>query len=671
MRTHPPVRRLVVLAMAVAATAAAPAQTRRPMSIVDTIDMPIAIDPQVSPDGRRVAFVQLKADWKANRLMPHLYAMGIDGDDLHQITFDERGETSPRWSPDGRTLAFSARREGDQVPQIYLLPLEGGEARRLTTHPTPPGSLAWAPDGQSIWFLAAEAPSADERARTAAQDDVYYLDEDWKHRRLWKVDLGGTTTQVLTGDFTVAEFAFSADGAKVVHVRAPSPRPDDAPRQDVWVMNADGSGERRVTDNGVAETGAQLSPDGTRVLFLAEASARLEPYHNARLFVAAASGGPATALQPDAAWEVEAAAWRPDGRTIAYVANLGVHSQLFEVPAAGGAARALTSGDHALGNWRSGAFGDVFVRSEAARAEIWRRAPGPDGALQQLTRLHDYVSRDFLLGRQEKVSWKGRDGVTIEGVLTYPTDYQPGTRYPLVVHTHGGPAQSDKFGAANNPFYYLHAMAGRGYLVLRPNYRGSTGYGDAFMRDVLNGYFNEQQHDVMAGIDHLVQAGLADPSRLAAMGWSAGGHLTNKLVTMTDRFKAAISGAGVGNWASLYAQSDTRTARDLWLGGNPWQRDAPIARLWAASPASEGWKVKTPLLILVGERDARVPMWQSVEMYRAVTYNGGTARLLIAPRAPHSFAELRHVLAQANAGLEWIERYALGRSYTWEAVPGK
>jgi dipeptidyl aminopeptidase/acylaminoacyl peptidase len=215
----------------------------------------------------------------------------------------------------------------------------------------------------------------------------------------------------------------------------------------------------------------------------------------------------------------------------------------------------------------------------------------------------------------------------------------------------------------------VQVLAARGYAVFRPNHRGSTGYGDAFLRDMVGHYFNEAHHDVLLGVDHLIAIGLADPDRLIKMGWSAGGHMTNKIITVTDRFKAASSGAGAGNWVSMYAQSDMRRNRTPWFGGTPWQKDAPIDLYWAQSPLKDVANVTTPTLFIVGEADPRVPPPQSVEMYRGVKAAGVPTKLYLAPREAHNWMELRHRLFKMNVELEWFEEHALGREYMWERAP--
>jgi dipeptidyl aminopeptidase/acylaminoacyl peptidase len=215
----------------------------------------------------------------------------------------------------------------------------------------------------------------------------------------------------------------------------------------------------------------------------------------------------------------------------------------------------------------------------------------------------------------------------------------------------------------------VQVLTARGWAVFKPNYRGSTGYGDDFLRDMVGHYYNQAHKDVMTGVDFLIDEGIADGDHMVKMGWSGGGHMTNKIITYTDRFKAASSGAGAVNWISMYGQSDVRIYRTPWFGGTPWQRDAPIDVYWDNSPLKDIWKVKTPTLVLVGENDVRVPPPQSVELYRALKTNGVPTRLYIAPREPHGWGELRHELFKVNVELEWFEKYALDREYAWEKAP--
>jgi dipeptidyl aminopeptidase/acylaminoacyl peptidase len=349
---------------------------------------------------------------------------------------------------------------------------------------------------------------------------------------------------------------------------------------------------------------------------------------------------------------------------------------LFQIDVAARSAKQLTDGRHFIpvlaGGWQIvPSTGTVIViRDEPARwGDVWT-LPLTGGAPTQITHVYDPLERDFILPRQEKVEWKGADGETIEGVLMYPVGYQAGTRYPLVVQMHGGPFESDHFGGGSGQLLnYFPVLAAKGYAVLRPNYRGSTGYGDAFYRDPVGNYFRNMHTDVMTGVDALIKQGIADPDRLACMGWSAGGTLVNKLVTMTDRFKAASSGAGIANWISLFAQSEIRSYRIPWFGGTPWQKNAPIDLLWSTSPLKDVANVKTPTLFFSGEFDTRVGLPQSVEMYRALKSNHVPTHLYVGPGEGHQWGGLRHQIDKANRELEWFEKYVNHRPYVAEKAP--
>lgn len=647
------------------------AQTARPMGIVDLLNIPRVADPEISPDGRLILYTRGDADWKANRRITHVWRAAVDGGAPVQLTSGAEGEASPRWAPDGRTIAFTAKRGDDEAAQIYLLPIDGGEARRLTSHASAVSEISWASDGGSIYFVAPEPKSDEEKARERAKDDVYAYDESYKQTHLWKVAVASKAeTRITGGDFSVTSYALSDDGSRIVYHRTPTPLLGAAADGEVWVAHADGSAAVRLTDNHVPESDARLSPDNARVLFIAQANANFDTYYNGRLFVVPATGGPARPVAGESEpLDVDRAVWSHDGRTIYFLANLGVHEEMFSVPADGGKPKQMTSGKHNIGGWSMAADRFAMTISDSTNGgDVWTMRAS-DAAPARVTRVFDYLTREFKLGRQEAIQWKGADGATVEGVLTYPIDYAAGQRYPLAVMTHGGPQAADKYGIGSTT-YEIQVLAGMGYAILQPNYRGSTGYGDAFLRDMVGHYFQNAHLDVMTGVDEVVRRGIADPDRLVKMGWSGGGHMTNKIITVTDRFKAAASGAGAANWTSMYAQSDLRYPRTPWFGGTPWQKHAPIDVYWNNSPLKDVASVKTPTIFFVGERDPRVPMPQSVEMYRALASNGVATHLYVAPREPHGWAELRHQLFKVNTEIAWFERYATKRPFTPEKAPG-
>jgi dipeptidyl aminopeptidase/acylaminoacyl peptidase len=662
---------VLAVAVVIGSTVAVRTQSPRPMGIVDLLNVPQLRDPQLSPDGREILYTRTDADWKQGKRISHIWRAAISGGQPVQLTNGSDGETTPRWSPDGKTVAFTAKRGDNEFAQIYVLPVDGGEARPLTTHASAVSDISWAPDGSALYFTAPEAKSADEKAREKAKDDVYGYDENYKETHIWKLVVATKTeTRITSGDFSVTAYELSDDGRKMAFHRAPTPLLGSGDESEVWIANADGSSAVQLTKNTVQENGARVSPNDSQVLFISAANARFETYYNGRLFLVPATGGsPRVLVGEDEPYDVDRAVWSKDGESIYFLANLGVHEELFTVPAdGGGKPRQLTDGKHNIGAMSEAGDRIAFILGDSTSGgEVWTMRAG-DTAPTRVTHVLDYLARDFELGRQEAIQWTGTDGTTVEGVLTYPIDYQPGQKYPLAVMTHGGPQATDKYSIGSTT-YEIQVLAGKGYASLQPNYRGSTGYGDRFLRDMVGHYFQNAHLDVMSGVDELIHRGIADPDKMVKMGWSGGGHMTNKIITFTDRFKAAASGAGAANWISMYAQSDIRAFRTPWFGGTPWQKNAPIDAYWNNSPLKDAANVKTPTIFFVGEKDPRVPMPQSIEMYRALKSNGVATHLYIAPREPHVWGELRHQLFKLNTEIEWFEKYATRRPFTPENAP--
>jgi dipeptidyl aminopeptidase/acylaminoacyl peptidase len=648
----------------------AQAQNRRPFTLVGLAELSRLFAPQLSPDGKTLAYFVSTTDWKANRLVFHLVRQPAAGGAPQQLTFSDGGDQPVvRWSPDGKTLLFG------RAGQFMLMPADGGEARALTSHSTSVASPTWSPDGTLVYFTASDPRTSEERERDRLRDDVYAFDENFKLRQLWKIVVStGAETQITTGQLTVNEYRLSQDGRRIAVQRAPTPYDDDAHRGELWVMDASGENARAVTSNAIEERFIDISPDNSQLLFVAETNERFEPYYPPTIFVVPATGGTPRAILSDFRYAIDQALWAPDGRSIIASVNMGVHSELFEIDARSGRTRQLTDGAHFVPlGWSvaRGAGTIVFQLDEPTRfGDVWTLPLAASSAPTRVTGLFDELERDVALPRQEKVEWKGADGASIEGILFYPIGYEPGRRYPLVVQLHAGPMESDKFGAGPGLLLnYFPVLTAKGYAVLRPNYRGSAGYGAAFLRDVNNGYFHNMATDVLAGVDQLVKTGVVDPDRLIVMGVSAGGTLTQKLVTMTDRFKAASASAGVANWTSLWGQTDNTAFRITYFGGTPWQKNAPIDQFWANSPLKDVANVKTPTLLFAGENDVRVPLAQALEMFRALKSHNVPTHLYVGPREGHQWTDPRHLVFKANAELEWFSKYVGGGAYVWEKAP--
>ena len=667
-------RLFLVISFGLLTAALAIAQGKRPMTIVELIDVPSVGSPRLSPDGGQILYTRTDTDWEENGRTTHIWRIDADGSGEVQLTNGEDGESSPRWSPDGTRVAFLAKRGENEHTQIYVMRNRGGEASPLTSHDSSVQSFQFSPDGRHVFFVAPDPKSAEEKKKDKLQDDVFAFDEDYKQRHLFRVAADGDGSQqgerLTEGDYSVIGFRLSDDGMRIAHHRSISPLVDNRDEGEVWLMDADGGNALQLTDNTVSEFGAQLSPDGAHVMFLSDSSADFETYFNDNIFVLPAAGGAHRVLYEDMPHEVNSARWAPDG-SIYFTANTGVRTELFHGALDDDAPKALTAGDHSLTGWNfSAAAGKhVFGISNRENNGDLHLLPADGGDPVKVTSVFDYLAETFELPVQEAIRWTGDDGAEVEGLLYYPLDYQEGERYPLVVQTHGGPAASDKFGFGRWSSY-VQVLTARGWAVFKPNYRGSTGYGDEVLRDMVGHYYRQSHLDVMTGVDHLIELGIVDGDRMAKMGWSGGGHMTNKIITHTDRFKAAASGAGAVNWISMYGTSDVRIYRTPWFGGTPWQEDAPIDIYWGHSPLKDIYKVTTPTIVLVGENDVRVPPEQSVELYRALKSNGVETHLYIAPREPHGWRELRHELFKVNVEIDWFERHVRGIEYEWETAPG-
>ncbi len=312
-------------------------QARRAMTLVDLLEVPRLSDPQLSPDGRQVLYELAVADWEANRAISHIWRADADRGNSVQLTQGDDGETNPRWSPDGDRVAFIARRGAADTTQIHVLSNQGGEARQLTDHPTAVSSITWSSDGSVIYFLAFDEKSAEQQAREAEKNDVYAFEESFQQQHLWTVTVTtGVTTRVTEGDYSILAYDLSRDGTRIAVHRGPSPVLEHRDASEVWVMGADGSDPRRLTTNNVPELGAQVSPDGSQVLFLAHANERFEKYYNSNVFLVPSGGGSARTLAPNLTYEFSDAAWSVDGGAVFAVVNMGVHSELFRLHVATG-----------------------------------------------------------------------------------------------------------------------------------------------------------------------------------------------------------------------------------------------------------------------------------------------------------------------------------------------
>lgn len=664
-----------ISALAWSQTSAPASPAPRPMTPVDMVELPRFGDVQVSADGRYLSFTLSRTDWAENDIHRDFNLLDLStGLPIALALDDEVLEDLDdiNWRPDGSGFLYLfEEEEEDDGPttyaQVYSYDLTNQTNEQLTRQETDVLSITLNPNGQEFYFTQREARDA---------RDQHLRDEDWviapydeaSNRELWRFDLdAGTASPLIRGEYSVRRVTVSRDGRQIVHMRAPDQSLDGLHAGDIWALDLETKSAHRLTQNAYSEAEPQLSPDGSALSYIATVGPNAAPYYEDKVFLERGDGSVPERLQSGIGFEANDHVWSGDGTRIYMTANVGLETRLFAYDVIDEALTPLTPPARSVKSWTYAPEADLHVLrledgegpGELQTLELVDRTP----VLTAVTSVYaDWPSR-YVLPRQTGYSYTARDGTAIEGLLVYPVGYEPGTAYPTVTIIHGGPRSASQFGSWNVS-RYLPVLAGKGYVVFLPNHRGGTGYGDAFMRDMFDGYFQNAQLDVIDGIDALIADGIADADRLVVQGWSAGGHMVNRLITETDRFAAASSGAGASDWLSMHGESDVRHQRSFVFGGMPWERDAPYDQYEADSPLRQAWRVTTPTLFWSGEEDVRVPPTQSIMMHHAVKAAGAPTEFYQADGEPHNFRDPRNQLFKINRELEWYAEHVTDEAFS-------
>jgi len=647
-----------------------------------------ASDPHVSPDGRAVAFCVAPLSQEGEHPTGTIMRAPADGAaPPRPFTTGPGLDNAPRWSPDGAWLAFIADRHERGKPALYLMPADGGEAERLVTERGEASDPRWSPDGARLSFLLKEIDSEDEEKRKKeGRDDAIVVDDD-KYTRLWLVDVAArAVTRLSPDDVNVWAHAWSPTGAdgtdggdRIALVHTPTPHVNDyyggstlstlaVDRVSNGVRSDDAKDNRLHVSVGPLTTvcrvegGAESlcwSPDGARLALVAPALQRRFTSSATAPLVVAASGGALQALAQDHPAEFSHVAWLSDD-ALAAVGVEGLHGVYYRVTLDGAVSPLLPDGQPETCSPRDVALGPdratlaVVQATTTSPGDVWVARPGE--SLTRLTTLNPDLE-GLAWGEVEQVSWHAPDGLEVQGLLVKPTGYEPGLRYPTVVHVHGGPAWQWSEGFYATWHDWDQFLAARGYAVLLPNPRGSTGRGTSYVGANYDDVGGGEWQDVLAGAHYAIGRGIADPDRLGIGGWSWGGYLTAWAVTQTDIFKGAVMGAGLSNLLSDHGQNDIPDANRLYFRSLPYHDPAAY---WDPSPIKHVARVKTPTLILHGEKDDRVTPAQGQEFYRALKTLGVPTQFVLYPREPHGFTERAHQLDVIKRVLDWFEKYVKG-----------
>ena len=638
--------------------------------------------PAWSPDGRAFAFLSNREAPENAPTRNQVYLMRPDGGEARRITDAKDGVQDFAFSRDGKWLVYRGGRAGEE--QLYRLTVKGIESavpEQITRQVAGVGTWAWAPDSAAIYFAAPDSLDADEKARREKKFTVNIRNMETPLSSLWVVKIDAAGAKRLTEDATlsVANFTISPDGKWVGFTGQSANRYERGITQasiyaDVYLLDTAGGQIERLTRNHeVAEARLSFSPDSRWIAFSAPDDLEKYSMTNARVYLRAAAdrGKPFRKLGTAFDGDVTVGFWSNDGGTIYFNEGLRATNQLFALDVKRDAVTQITSGKASLSVNRDDDSGVLTINySDGTTPSTLFTVAGIDqiasrAAWIQLTDANPQV-RTFALGEQEEITWRSKDGSTVGGVLVKPVGFTPGTRYPLIVAIHGGPESADVLGF--NGGYNSQVYAGAGYVVLRPNYRGSTNYGYRHKTVIVGNYFAPGYEDIMSGVDALIAQGIADPARMGALGWSAGGHWSNWILVTTDRFKAISSGAGTSNWISMYAQSDVQRNRQYYLGDKLPYDD--FDAYWIQSPLKYIKNAKTPTMIHVVEGDPRVPSPQSIELHMALKQLGVPTELFMYPGSTHGIPDARNQLVKAVSEMAWMDYYVRGsgKKFSWRDV---
>jgi len=612
-----------------------------------------------------------------------LYMMRPDGGEARKFTDAKDGVADFRFSPDGRWLVFRAGKSGEQ--QLWRTPVDGipgAEAEQLTRGQAGVGRWEWAPDGRRIWFVRDDTVFTDEKTRRDKRFTVDVKNAVTPLASLWALDLDpATETRVAAaGDYSVSQFEISPDGKWVGFSGSSAERyerniTEERLYADLYLLEvATGDIERLTQNDEVGEGGLSFSPDSRWIAFSAPDDMTRYTMTENRVYLreTGARGQPFRKLGSSYDGSLSVDFWSEDGKTIFFNDGIKVTNQLFALDVANDRVRQVTQERGVVRVGRDDDTGALLIDySDPRTPPTVFTVPGLDRVADrrawiQLVDANPEV-KNLALGEEVEVNWTSTDGKTVGGVLVYPVGYQPGTRYPLIVAIHGGPASADVLGF--NGGYGAQVYAGAGYAVLKPNYRGSTNYGNAHRTDIVGDYFTLGFDDIMTGVDHLIAEGIVDGDRMGVLGWSAGGHWSNWILTHTDRFKAISSGAGTMNWISMYAQSDVQRNRQFYVGDG-FLYDDNFDVYFDQSPLKYVKNARTPTMIHVVEGDPRVPSPQSVELHMALKKLGVDTELFMYPGRSHGIPDPRNRLVKSVAEMAWMDHYVrgMGEKFQWRQV---
>ncbi len=619
----------------------------------------------VSADGSRVAYVVREPlmEGEKSEYLSHIWMASSDGRRNAQFTRGESSASNPVFSPNGRWLAFTTARSGEN--QIWVIPLDGGEARQVTDAKAGVGQFRWSPDGDGFAFVMRDPQTEEEEKAASEMRDVILVDQNFKYGHIYSVPFDPAVTEtaeaarLTEGDFHVTSFDWSPDGEHIVFAHQADPRINTGRLSgDIAIVGADGGEVTQLVTGAGVETSPRWSPDGSLIAY-ASTGDRPEPVGLADLYVVDPETGRSRMLAETPNRSVFILGWSADSGAVFLTEFMGTNRHVISVPVDGGSIRRLSEGAGVAGSAAvAGGSGTLALTWETSDEPAEVYVTGMDAfAPERISSVHTATPRPPM-GRTELLAWEAPDGTPVEGLLTYPVDYQAGTRVPLILNVHGGPAGvfAQSFTGAPS-IYMIQYFAQEGFAVLRPNPRGSTGYGKEFRYANFMDWGYGDLSDLLAGVDEVIEMGVAHADSLLLMGWSYGGYMTSFAVTQTDRFRAASMGAGLPNLVSMVTTTDIGDYLVGHMGGEYFDDYETYEKHSAIYHIKN---VTTPTQVIHGARDLRVPFTQGQEFFNSLRRLGVDTEMIVYPRTPHGPTEPKFLMDVSERILVWFNRHLRG-----------
>lgn len=620
------------------------------------VNQPVVGSPEISPDGSKVAYTVRKTQMEGEEssFLTHIWVANSDGSMNRQFTQGEESVSNPQFSPDGRQLAFTSNRNGEN--QVYVMYLTGGEAQKVTSAENGVSSFRWSPDGERIAYAMTDSKTEDEKTREKEKRDVIIMDQEYKFSRLYVQLVDADSAKAIySGDLHTTSFDWSPDGAEIVFAHQPTPRTDDRYKMNISIVASDSGAVRSLINRTGTDSSPMFTPDGDEVIFSSHGG-ELEAIGLGDLYVVKLSNGEIRELAHTFDRNSSMIGFDSSGNLLAQEWRHTV-SALYSIPLNGDDPVLLTPDD--------GVYRSFSVSSDGNRvAFTYENSTDPgevyiselyDFSKQKMSAVYDDANLPEF-GKTEVLIWNSPDGMEIEGLLTYPVGYETGDKVPLILMVHGGPSGVyAQTWTGSGSIYAIQFFAEQGYALLRPNPRGSSGYGKDFRYANFQDWGYGDYEDLMSGVDKVIDMGVADPDKLVEMGWSYGGYMTSWIVTQTDRFKAVSMGAGLSNLVSMVGTTDIPGYLLGHLGGPYWNGNMDVYERHSAVYQMDN--VVTPTQIIHGANDDRVPLSQGQEFYWALQKLGVDTEMILYPRTPHGPREPKFIADVSNQIIRWFDKY--------------